>query len=108
MRSNKELLKRLLEDKVEALEEIRGLLGFSREQLNMFLALLEKAHDGHLRFSFGNIDVEFYAFAADEESSPEVSVEVRMRGREVTHTVEYQLRRPHCTSSRHGLSRDLE
>ena len=77
-------------DKYEALEEIRKILGFTKEELGMLLALLEKSIDGHLHFNVGDITIEFHAAELDESSPSEISVIVELAEREITHRVEYR------------------
>jgi hypothetical protein len=77
-------------DKYEALEEIRKILGFTKEELGMLLALLEKSIEGHLDFNVGDITVEFHAVELDESSPSEISVIVELAEREITHRVEYR------------------
>jgi len=76
------------DDKYKALEEIREILGFTEEGLRTFFAVLEKADDGYLDFSVGNVIVEFHKVG--DLCSGEISMTVKVEQKEVTHTTEYQ------------------
>ena len=76
-------------DKYEALEEVREMLGFSKEELSILFALLEKSVDGHLHFDVGDMTIEFHTFEFDESSPNEISLIVEASEKETTYRVEY-------------------
>ncbi len=78
-------------DKYEALEEVRGILGFTEAELRNFLSLLERSQ-GYLRFAMGNVNIEFHARACFELPLSEVGLEVQVKERGIEHTAKYEFR----------------
>ncbi len=81
------------QSKSKMLEDVRLLLGLSREELVSTLTLLEKADYGSLQFARGRTGIRFQSFPSTHSVYSDVSVEIESAGEGVKQTVEYQIPR---------------
>lgn len=88
----------------EALEEVRQMLGFSKEKLDTMLALLGKSEDGHFNFDLGDITIGFHAVKFDESASSEITFSVELTENEFAYRREYEIR--HTFLQRSGSNVD--